>query len=449
MGTTDSDSGRPSGVESSRGELLTMCTLGPLGTLSSYLWVADGSSPDIPGPNSASSRVDTVVAIPVLHWEPCGNSTMDRVAVRMQATAVDAFEMEDGGFPLVMRPPEDLHFSIDEGNLRIWRERGTAGVFQERDWPIESRLAWFLKQTGTVSLVISDGSTAWVSTALNAQHYPSIAHHRGTIQQRNFTQILNRSTSWAVGVLGNLSLSADMRDMPDDHFDIYVSDETGWQLPDRLEHVGSCLSCERKADSREHCTPDWMARDHGVQPVTAHLFCIECNNYFGKNLERPVASLYRQGTLPREIHGELFAQWAIKTALTLSSASGVRLQPHWMTELRNGKTPSGFEIYAVSDVAQERTGYTFGTTMMSAARHAAGAFLTTFSMPQLAFVVTRSKPQLGAFGPFPRVHPSPKAAREPQRRVDLTALHGDFLAAITGHPVGFTSKPGRRPQHRH
>lgn len=439
---------KASGEASSRFELVTRCELGPLGTMDSYLRVADGSSPDILDSNSGTSRVDSMVAIPVLHWSHLGMDSVDPAIVVAQRVAIAAIEMIDGELPIVMQPPKCLQFSVEDGKLRVWSTSGSVGIFEGSEWPVEDRLAWYLNQSRTLSLVISDDSTAWVATAVQGQGIPLVAQHKGTVFQRNYMQILNTSESWVVGSLWNTSLAADMRDSADDHYDIYLSDDSGVQLPAKLQHIGNCLSCEGPADSREHCTPEWIAQDQGVQPVTAHLFCAQCNGYFGEILERPIATRFREGTLPQVLHCEVFAQWAIKTALTLSSASGVRIDRQWMVELRHGDTPKGFEMFAAGDIAQNNKGYMFGTTMMSASRHRAGNFLATFSMPRLAFVVSRSGSPFGKFGPFPRVHPSPLAAAESRTRVDMSDLHREFFESITGRPAIFTENPGRKPQPR-
>lgn len=438
----------------SRRELVSVYDLGPRGTMASYLWVSDGSSSDLPDPQSAVSRVDAMIAIPILEWSPPGESLADRLALRTQVTAVDAVELQDGGIPLVMGVPPGLRFSLREHpegtKLTVTREPGSPGLFGAAAWPIEERLVWFLRESGTLTLVMTDddGIHVWVTTVLAGQQppVPLVGQHRGTVRQKNAAQLVAHSSSWDFGLLGNESLMADRRDACDDHHDVYVSTTDGWQLPAKLEHVGSCLACDEPADSNEHCTPNWIARDQGVQPVTADLFCLECNNYFGTTLEEPVATLYREGLLSEELGGDLFARWAIKTALTLSSASGVRLHREWMTELRQGHTPGGFEIYAATPNRTGTQGYSFGTTMMSSARRAAGAFLATFSMPHLAFVVVRTAHPLESFGPLPRVHPALLPATEHRERVELTELHGEFLKAITGHSVRFTDKPGRKPQ---
>ena len=430
-----------------RRELVTQYEIGDLGRMASYLWVAEGSTSEISSVTGVS-RVDALISIPVLQWSPPNESVVSCAAMKMQSAAVEAVELKDGGYPIVVQPPEGLQFSVQDSLLRVWRQGGSAGIFQCTEWPINNRLAWHLGQSGTLSLVVVGFGSVWVSVALSEGRVPLVGSHRGSIRQKNYTSIIEHSKSWHFGTLGNVSLAADKRDADDDHFDIYVSDEKGAQLPGRLAYVGGCISCDSPASSREHCTPDWIARDQCVQPVTSKLFCRPCNSYFGEDLEAPISRLYREGLLSSVVGGQLFARWAIKTALTLSVASGVRIRNQWMRELRQGGIPDGFEVYAETEAQAMFKGYIFGTTMFSAVRHQRGCFLVTFAIPGLLFSVVRSTAELGKFGPIARVYPARLEAGGRPQKVDVSDLHAAYLEKLTGVRVKFAQKEGRRAQNR-
>lgn len=430
-----------------RRELFTQYEIGDRGRAASYLWVAEVSTSEIPSATGAS-RVDALISIPVLQWSPPNESDASREAMKMQNAAVGAVELKGEGYPTVAQPPKGLKFSVQNTLLRVWRQGGTAGMFEGFEWPIDNRLAWYLEQSGTLSLLVVGADSVWVSVALNDRQGPLVGCHRGTVLQKNYTSIIEHSKSWQFGRLGNVSLAADKRDADDDHFDIYASDEKGAQLPSRLTHSGRCISCDSPASSREHCTPDWIARDQCVQPVTSKLFCRSCNSYFGEDLEAPISQRYRDGSLSSVVDSELFARWAIKTALTLSVASGVRIQNQWMRELRQGGIPEGFEVYAETELKSAFKGYIFGATMFSAIRHQKGYVLVTFAIPGLLFSVVRSTAGLGKFGPIARVYPARLEAEGRPQEVDISDLHAAYLEKLTGTRVKFAQKEGRRAQNR-
>ncbi|MCG7277888.1 hypothetical protein MHJ95_02600 [Corynebacterium imitans] len=356
--------------------------------------------------------------------------------------------MTDGSFPFVIEPTRQLRFTLNSSTLKIAAENAPANIFQVFDWPIDKRLAWFLEKSSTLSLVMVGDDSVWVSCALGKSSPPLIGSHPGTVRSKNYVDLIVHSHSWHFGRLGNVSVAADKADFPDDYFQVFASDENGVALPSKLAQSDTCVSCDNPANSREHCTPDWIARDQDVQPVTAHLFCKSCNRFFGEKLENPMAQMYRSGTLPRDLNSKVFVLWAIKTALTLAVASGVRIETAWLRKLRNYEIPDGFEVYADATIQSESKGYSYGVTLFSTKRHQSGNFLTTFAMPGLVLSVVRTTPLLGEFGPLPRIHPSYLDANQVFPSIELSELHSAYLSEITGNSIYFEEEDARRPQNR-
>lgn len=421
----------------------------------------EGSTPDTSNLRQGISRLDQIAGIPFidLMFEATKPSELPIVnaTVFLQHKAIGGEVLTDGRIPLVLKPQRKINFSISQDNiLNIYSKDGKIGLFNDCGFPIESRLKWFLEKSNTLSIRVTNLTTeeVWCTTAFREdEEIPMILRHPGSISQKNFDALVNSSTSWMASTLGNPSLFADSKDLADDHYDIYASFKNGGSiLPAKLNHIGTCLACDNPADSNEHCTPNWVATDQGVKPVTSILFCKECNNFFGEHLENPIATSYKSGNLHNFIDNELdnhFPLWAIKTALTLTSASGGRIDRRWMQEIRNLNIPSGFEIYVLCGIPMKDPGYLYGVTFFSADRHSDDYFLFSFCTSNLIFIVVRTEIKMGSFGFFPRVHPSYlKPATPITEELDLSKIHDDYLSNITGLPIEFTERSNFKGQNR-
>jgi len=127
--------------------------------------------------------------------------------------------------------------------------------------------------------------------------------------------------------------------------------------------------------------------------------------------------------------------WAIKTALTLSAASDILIQPTWMKELRNGDLPTGFRIFASTKYGSS-AGYSFGVTQFSRTIEWNDSFLFSFWIDRLAFIVLRTTEDIDAKG-LKEVYPNPSDTTDNVGRIDLVQLHRELLESITGERMTF------------
>lgn len=425
------------------------------------IWFHEGSTPDMPNLRQGISRLDQIAGIPFidLRFEATNPSELPivKATVSLQQKAIDGEVLKDGRIPLVLKPKRKINFSIKQNNtLKIYSRDTQIGLFEAYEFPIEPRLKWFLEKSNTLSIRLTNLTTkeVWCTTAFREdEELPLILHHLGSIAQNNFDALVDYSSSWTASFLGNPSLYADSKDIADDHYEIYASHKNqGSNLPDKLNHIGKCLACNNPANSNEHCTPNWIATNQGVKPVTSILFCKDCNNFFGEQLENPIAKSYKSGNLHHLVGNEFdnqFPLWAIKTALTLTSASGGRIDRRWMQEIRNLNIPSGFEIYAACGIPMKDPGYLYGATFFSADRHSNGYFLFSFHTSNLVFIVVRTENEMGSFGVFPRIYPSFLPSLSPMREdLSLSKIHDDYLSNITGWPIDFTERTNFKKQNR-
>ncbi|MDY7529223.1 MULTISPECIES: hypothetical protein [unclassified Cryobacterium] len=169
--------------------------------------------------------------------------------------------------------------------------------------------------------------------------------------------------------------------------------------------------------------------------MTAPIFCAQCNGHFGNELEEPISTLIRSGSLVRELGSELFIRWAIKTALALSTASDSPIDESWMRAIRLGKVPVGFSVFADTTVRMA-PGYLYIVTQFSRSFVERGAFLFTYAMDGLLFIVLRDTTGAIELPEWSRVHPSEVARKRQPEGPDLNKLHFQIMEAMTGREMG-------------
>ena len=380
--------------------------------------------------------------MPVLIWDVPDLDPMADVIARLQATAIGATEILPGTLPLRAYETPRLTFTIGGDQLTVTSDQSSLGLFEGQAFKVAPRLAWFLNEGGTLGVCVRTSRTTWGATALNGAPFPLLAAHEGSTQSKAFTSILEHSERWVFIRPFNQSLFSDALDAPDHHFRFFGATPASADLP-QINYSGTCVGCGSSEQSREHCLPNWIASTHKVIPVTAPVFCEPCNNYFGVELERPIAHRFQAGTLRHRGESELLARWAVKTSLTLAAASGVLLDPTWGRDLRHGQVPNGFEVFAHWGGSMA-PGYVYAVTQFSRALADAGAFLFTFAMDGLVFVTVRAPIPLGQLPVFERVLPYSPVEENPDQsgEINLNRLHQAVLEAITGEKTDFNfSRP--------
>lgn len=419
-----------------------------MGNFSTGLYVSDFSTSDpavrTTEPTTARSR-DVIAAWPILWWElPTGNE--DRIAEtmgRIQAHALDAVESDLSGLPLASSPTSSTTFMVKGGELKLISNARDLGLLGAMNFKIEARLEWFLTLCGSLAIVIETPSKSWIATITREGSTPVVLIHDGNTRMPALNPVINHSKRWERSGIGNTSLLAGMQHVADHHYRTYAAIAAFEpDLPDRLSYQGDCLGCGAPGNSREHCVPSWIAKDQGVHPVVSPIFCVDCNNYFGRTLETPIAIAARAGALPREVGSVLFALWATKTALALSAASDVLIREEWMRAIRDEEMPENFQVFAETNVSMD-PGYFYSVTQFSRGARRLGQFLFSFGMNGLLFVVLREESRLLNIPGMSRVQPL--GIREAtDASSDLTVLHANVIELMTGHRVVHTdslSKP--------
>lgn len=432
------------------------------GRFTTGLYVMEGSTSDSAVPTSGATTLesrDLLTAWPVLWWKisSSGPSALAASIGMLQGRALDAVEADDSSLPLAPDATPSITYTVQDGALKLVSATRSLGLLGTTEFAVQKRLEWFLEGCGSLAVVIQVGGQTRVASITQEFPYPRVLVHDGKLTMATLDAVMEHSDKWKVVHIGNRSLLAGLRAEPDHHSRTYVATQQKYDLPKKISYQGQCLGCGSAGSSREHCVPSWVARDQGVEPVVAPVFCQDCNNYFGSKLEGPIAKAVRTGSLAGVLDSDVFASWAIKTALTLSAACNVQVVKDWMTDLRDGRVPEMFHVFARADVRMVEAGYAFSVAYFSRSTREQGQFLFTFGMNNLVFVVVRHSSRSFAVPGVARVWPSSRRdahqGLSADRPLDLRGLHSSMVELMTGHSLiqtDSTPRPTRknRPRQR-
>lgn len=216
------------------------------------------------------------------------------------------------------------------------------------------------------------------------------------------------------------------------NYDVYQSTSGCYSLPNVTRLGGICWACAKQETTREHCSPKWLADYYKVEPLVAPILCGDCNGYFGAAIESRMAEVLRPPiTRISEEEWILIVVWSIKTALTMSLASGVRFHPSWLNSLRNGRVPDGFKVYFDPRLSLNEQGFNYGVSKFSDRLVAEGAFLFTLSTPAFTMCVIR---EVGNSVEVPLLEIYPKIYSEPSVLMSgaFADMHQQIHESISG-----------------
>ena len=425
-----------------RSELRTFTPTRLSGSIRTELWVMEGSTSDsleLESELTARQVRDVMTAIPLLIWEQ-DHDSFDGLA-RESAALLDLVDIHDGyALPMTIAAAESVQFAVEDGHLIFRSQSRDLGFLADHRFKVHDRMAWFLDRCQSISIVITSQSVFQVRSISNDGKQPRVAVRHGSFDTKQYSALILHSTSWADTLMANTSLYAGSDDDSDHHSRTYLATPDELDIPQGIAYRGNCLGCGSQGRSIEHCTPNWIATEHKVVPVTAPIFCSQCNAYFGHELENPISTMLRSGSLVDQLESELFVRWAIKTALALSAASDSPIDDSWMWAIRKGLVPEGFSVFADA-TARMAPGYIYTVTHFSRSFSEQGAFLVTYAMDGLLFIVLRDPTGDIEVPEWTQVHPSTIQRERQSESRDLNELHFSIMKSMTGHEMGHVDSP--------
>jgi hypothetical protein len=308
----------------------------------------------------------------------------------------------------------------------------------------------FFKCVGNFSLVINDDNENYViRVALGEdKKVPTYLVKEMSFKQRGIDKILDSIIKDAsrlkeVG-LSNMNMYLDRNGSSD--YEVYQSTECKESLPSirNLNLDNFCYACGKKRVTREHCSPKWLTDKYKVKPLIGNILCADCNNWFGKNYEEDAQNnLKIKNNNIMYVEQRLFiSKWCIKTAVTMSIASGVNICNDWLSILRNNEIPQDVKVYFDPGYSFKERGFNYGVSRFNLELSKKGFFLFTFMCTDFLFIVVKDENNVEL--PFVhQLYPKFLGRKEIWDFSNLPDLHKDIHEKISGEKMVDFSLPTR------
>lgn len=224
--------------------------------------------------------------------------------------------------------------------------------------------------------------------------------------------------------LGNFNTFLDTIGSSD--YDVYQSTSSCESLPslNNLALGKICYACGKKEVTREHCSPKWLTDKYKVKPLIGKIFCSDCNGWFGKNFEKEAEEKLRINSCCLTEGQRLFiSKWCIKTAITMSLASGVPIDGKWLPKLKSGEFPDGIEVYFDTRFSFNEEGFNYGVSRFNKKLLREGIFLFSFICKDFSFVVIKRNHNESLVLPFNKFFPRFERYKSCEIHTNLADLH--------------------------
>lgn len=262
-------------------------------------------------------------------------------------------------------------------------------------------------------------------------------------REARLRQLIQNVSRYPLLVLGRVDSYLGVN-IGSSNYDVYQSTRDLNSLPKVTNLGGVCLACGDTKTSKEHCSPKWLADREGVEPLVAPILCEECNGWFGEIEARMADFTSRPIEVTESRTLMLIVRWAVKTALTMSVASGVRAHLGWLPYLRNKRLPDGFTVYFDPNQTLAEPGFAYGVSRFSERLWEEQRFLFSLSTPLFTMCVVRSD---GINVDVPLLEIFPRSFRQPSHSMpgSLADMHQQLHESISGEATVPNDLP-HRPQ---
>lgn len=191
-------------------------------------------------------------------------------------------------------------------------------------------------------------------------------------------------------------------------YDVYQSTSSAESLPSlkNLALGKNCYACGKEGVTREHCSPKWLTDKYKVKPLIGNILCSECNGWFGRNFEKVAEEKLKINSCCLTEEQRLFiSKWCIKTAITMSLASGVPVDANWLPKLKKGEVPDGIEVYFDTRFSLNENGFNYGVSRFNKNLLREGIFFFSFICKDFSFIVIKRNHNASLVLPFYKFFP--------------------------------------------
>ena len=396
--------------------------------------------------NSESSRFDMIYMVPILFYRQA-----DEAPQKTLSSLRGFWQYRHGSLPVTKEVQSDIKLSLQDDGLRV--TCSITGLANDLFIPASDPLITMIRKCGNCGFAVAhNGQFVFTRASLKPESpFPEFPCVKGSFLNKkqgdsDLQMLIQNAAKYKIKVPARLDSYLDVQVGGSD-YSVYESTSSVNSLPTPPKLGTRCWSCGKTEITREHCSPKWLADYFHVTPLVAPIFCSQCNSWFGENLELPMSHFLLPSSKSSFTKKELMliiTNWAIKTALTMSLASAVRVQQTWLHSLRKGQPPEGFRVFFDQGVPLNKPGFNFGVSRFADGIVNSGGFLFTMSTPLFTLCVVRTTKEITV----PLLEIFPKVSKP------TTGIQGNFAdmhqaihESISGEPTVPNELP-QRPQRR-
>lgn len=394
--------------------------------------------------NSESSRFDMIFMVPIMFYRQA-----DEAPQKTLSSLRGFWQYRHGSLPVTKEAQSDIKLSLQDDGLRA--TFSITGFENDLLIPASDPLVIMIRKCENCGFAVAhNGQFLFTRASLKPESpFPAFPCLKGSFLNKkhgdsDLQMLIQHAAKYRITVPVRPDSYLDIQRGSSD-YSVYESTRSN-SLPTPPKLGTRCWSCGKPEITREHCSPKWLADYFRVTPLVAPIFCSQCNSWFGKNLEVPMRhflfSSFKSSFTEKE--RILITNWAIKTALTMSLASAVRVQRTWLHSLRNGQPPEGFRVFFDPGVPLSEPGFNFGVSRFADGIVNSGGFLFTMSTPLFTLCVVRTTKEITV----PLVEIFPKVSKRTTGiQGNLPDMHQAIHESISGEPTVPNELP-QRPQSR-
>lgn len=310
-----------------------------------------------------------------------------------------------------------------------------------------------LKNVKNFSLVINDDRDSYIIrvSLCKDMKKPCFPIKRISLKQKNIDKILDATIDNISKLEEAIPFDMYLDYNGSSDYEVYQSTINNESLPSikNLSLGNNCYACGEHSVTREHCSPKWMTDKYKVKPLIGNIFCTNCNSWFGRNYERIAEDRLqiKNGCMTEE-QRIFISKWCMKTAFTMSLASGVNLNPKWLFMLRNNELPKDIEVYFDPRYKLGEQGFNYGFSRFNDELSSKSTFLFTFICTDFAFVVMKTENENLYKMPFHRMCPEFLEGQDDNTFSNLPDFHQNIHELISKEKTIDFSLPIRNQSKR-
>lgn len=351
-----------------------------------------GTKTDILNRN-ISDRNDLILLVPMITFNITNNTNIRSSILKIIES--DFFHYIPGYLPITFNSSVYVKAELCKSELII--KFGGKEDLKDIIINLSEKEKNFLTNNDSFSFAVINGKENYIGRVKfshSTSNVPIFPTKKITIATKNFEEILP-SIIENIDKLDKVfpaNLNTFLDTIGSSDYEVYQSTSSFESLPSlkNLALGKNCYACGKSEVTREHCSPKWMTDKYKVKPLIGNILCSECNGWFGKNFEKIAEEKLKINSILLTDEQRLFiSKWCIKTAITMSLASGVIVDVEWLPKLKKEEFPDGIEVYFDTRFRLNENGFSYGVSRFNKNLLREGIFFFSFICKDFSFVVIK------------------------------------------------------------